>query len=284
MKTAAPALVAHLNTAREMLMADLYTFTLATGVVHRFTSADRTIVYGGNVFAPTALLKRTGTQCRVGISVDTLTITATGGQSLLLGNVGLSAAAVRGDLDRAVVLLERVWLTDWTAPPIGGLNHFQGNVADVDVDRLEVRISVKSSLERFNIMMPRRVYQAGCPNALYDHSCGLVKGAYGVAGQILNGATSLFPFTNITSIPTSWAALGTFEVTTGQNAGQKRTIKGNESGLFELVSKLPHPFSIGDQVVVYAGCDKTLSTCMGKFNNAARYRGQPFIPRPDAVL
>lgn len=284
MKAALPALVAHLNSSRELLMADLYTFTLATGVVHRFTSADRAIVYSGNTFAPTALLKRTGTQCRVGISVDTLTITASGGQSLLLGGVSLSAAAVRGDLDRAVVLLERVWLTDWTAPPIGGLNHFQGNVSDVEVDRMEVRISVKSSLERFNIMMPRRVYQAGCPNALFDHSCGLVKSTYGIAGTIVAGSTNLRPMTNLGGVPTTWNALGTLEFTTGQNAGQKRTVKGNELGMYELVSKLPFTPQVGDLVTVYPGCDKTLGTCAGKFNNAARYRGQPYIPRPDSVL
>lgn len=284
MKTAAPALVTHLNTARELLMADLYTFTLATGVVHRFTSADRAIVYGGNTFTPTALLKRTGTQCRVGISVDTLTITASGGSSLLLGGISLSAAAVRGDLDRAVVVLERVWLTDWSAAPIGGLNHFQGNVADVDVDRMEVRISIKSSLERFNIMMPRRVYQAGCPNALFDASCGLTKALYFQLGTITAGSTALRPVSNLTGLPAGWGNLGTVEFLTGACAGQKRTVSSNSGGAFQLISKLTSVPAVGDTFHAYPGCDKTLGTCANKFGNALKYRGQPYIPRPDSVL
>ena len=284
MKTASPALIEHLNTARQLLMADLYTFTLANGVVYRFTSADIPVTSGGDVFTPTALLKRTGTQCRIGISVDNLTITATGSASFLLGGVNFSAAAVRGDFDRATVLLERAWFTDWATAPVGVLNQFQGNVSDVECDRMEVRIAVKSSLERFNILMPRRVYQAGCPNALYDHSCGLVKSAYGAAGSIVAGSTNLRPITTITATPPGWATLGTLEFTSGQNAGQKRTVKANVGGIFELVSKLPFTPQIGDTLVAYPGCDKTLGTCVGKFNNSARYRGQPYIPRPDAVL
>lgn len=284
MKTASPALIAHLNTARQLLMADLYTFTLANGTVYRFTSADIAITSGGNVFKPTALLKRTGTQCRVGISVDNLTITATGSASFMLGGVSFAAAAVRGDFDRATVLLERAWFTDWFAAPVGVLNQFQGNVSDVECDRMEVRIAVKSSLERFNILMPRRVYQAGCPNALFDHSCGLNKAAFAVAGTILTGSNNLSLVTTISAIPLNWGALGVIEITTGPNLGQKRTIKSHVGVNFELVSKLPFAPGVGENFIAYPGCDKTLETCAGKFDNASRYRGQPYIPRPDSVL
>lgn len=284
MKTASPALIAHLNTARQLLMADLYTFTLANGTVYRFTGADVAITSGGNVFSPTALLKRNGTHCRVGISVDNLDITATGAASFMLGGYSFAAAAVRGDFDRATVLLERAWFTDWTLPPVGTINQFQGNVSDVECDRMEVRITVKSSLERFNILMPRRVYQVGCPNALYDHSCGLVKSAFGATGTILAGSTNLRPVTTLTGTPPAWATLGTIEFTSGQNTGQKRTVKANEGGVFELVSKLPFTPAIGDSFTAFPGCDKTMGTCTVKFANVARYRGQPYIPRPDTVL
>lgn len=284
MKTASPALIAHLNSASQMLMADLYTFTLATGVVHRFTTADVALTHAGNVFAATALLGRNGTQSRIGISVDTLNITASAGSGLLLGGVSFPAAAVRGDFDRATVLLERAWLTDWYAPPIGTLIQFQGNVADVDCDRMEVRIAVKSNLERFNVLMPRRVYQSGCSNALFDFSCGLVKSAYGFTGTVLAGSTSLRPVTTLTGTPPAWATLGTIEFTSGQNAGQKRTVKANEGGVFELVSKLPFTPAIGDNFAAFPGCDKTLDTCVNKFGNAGKFRGQPYIPRPETAL
>lgn len=286
MKTSSPALIAHLNNSTQFLMADLYTLTLANGATFRYTSSDVRIDWQGNSYYATSLISRGKTRCIVGLEVDTLDITIVSAPALLINGVTFAAAAVRGDLDGASLRLDRVFLSDWMVAPIGALLLFEGAVSNVYGDRLDVKITVKSMLERFNTIMPRRVYQAACANALFDHSCGLVKTSYGWSGggTILAGSTALRLVTSNTNMPVTWSELGTIDFTSGQNSGQKRTVKRSNLGVFELVGKLPYTPAVGDAFVAYPGCDKTLSTCQAKFNNVVKFRGQPYIPRPESAL
>ena len=50
MKTASAGLIALLN-AQRFLFADLFTFTLASGTVLRYTSGDGDLTMGGNLFS-----------------------------------------------------------------------------------------------------------------------------------------------------------------------------------------------------------------------------------------
>lgn len=286
MKSASPALIEHLNTAYQFLMADLYTLTLANGVVLRYTTSDSSIVWEGQNYLSTALISRGSTRCTVGLEVDSLDLTIVSDPALLVNGVTFAAAAIRGDLDGATVRLDRAFLSSWDVPPIGAVMLFGGSVSTVYCDRLDVRISVKSMLEKFNVMMPRRIYQAACANALFDHSCGLVKANYGWGGggSILAGSTALLLITTNSNMPVGWSALGTVEFISGQNAGQKRTVKLSNIGFFELVAKLPYTPAIGDVFIAYPGCDKTMGTCNIKFGNIVKFRGQPFIPRPESAL
>jgi len=283
MKSASPALIAHLNTARQFKMADLFTVTLASGAVYRYTTADIAVTSGGNLYQSTALIQRSGIKNSAGIEVDSVTLTVSAALDVQVNGVAFMSAAFRGDFDGASVQLERAFFDDWAQPPIGTLVLFKGRVSDVDGDRLGVRIDVKSDLERFNILMPRRVYQPGCSNALFDYSCGLAKASYTQAGVVQAGSTALRVLTNL-SLPAGWSSLGTLEFQTGVNAGQKRTVKYSEGGAFDLVNKLLAPPAAGDTVHAYPGCDKTLNTCAGKFGNTIRFRGQPYIPRPENAL
>lgn len=283
MKAASPELIVHLQAANQFLMADLYTFILKNGNIHYFTTADATIVWAGHSYLPTALISRGSTRCTVGLEVDSLDMTIESGPALLINGVSFSAAAVRGDLDGATVRLDRSFSSDWAQPPIGALMLFEGDVSNVYCDRLSVKVSVKSMLEQFNVLMPRRVYQAACANALFDYSCGLVKGSYGSAGIVAAGSSKLRIESALLQ-PVSWCDLGTIEFTSGLNSGQKRTVKANAVGAFALVASLPFTPVVGDTFVAYPGCDKTLSTCTNKFGNIVRFRGQPYIPRPESVL
>jgi uncharacterized phage protein (TIGR02218 family) len=46
------------------------------------------------------------------------------------------------------------------------------------------------------------------------------------------------------------------------------------------------PFAVeeGDSYSLQAGCDKTLPTCITRFNNALNFRGEPFVPGTDKML
>ena len=46
---------------------------------------------------------------------------------------------------------------------------------------------------------------------------------------------------------------------------------------------LPNVPAVGDTFSVFPGCDKTKTTCAGKFSNIARFRGFPFVPVPETI-
>ena len=70
---------------------------------------------------------------------------------------------------------------------------------------------------------------------------------------------------------------------TGANAGLTRTIKSADANWVYLSLPLPVAPSYGDSGWVDPGCDKTMNTCRTKFNNIARFRGCPFVPKPEQV-
>ena len=49
------------------------------------------------------------------------------------------------------------------------------------------------------------------------------------------------------------------------------------TGEFELHQSMPAAIQVGDQVEIYAGCDKSLTTCTSKFSNANNFRGFPHV-------
>jgi hypothetical protein len=51
----------------------------------------------------------------------------------------------------------------------------------------------------------------------------------------------------------------------------------------QFPTALPSAPSAGDQVQVWAGCNKTMDNCLNKFNNIKSYRGFPFVPRPESI-
>jgi uncharacterized phage protein (TIGR02218 family) len=53
---------------------------------------------------------------------------------------------------------------------------------------------------------------------------------------------------------------------------------------FELWESMAFDIATGDTFTVAAGCDKSLDTCISKFNNVANFRGLPFIPGNDTVV
>lgn len=290
MKTASPDLIALLNSSTQFRMADLFTITLVSGVVVRYTSADLDIAYGGQTYSAQGPLIRRGTVRVVkGLEVDTLDLTVSASASNsahTLEGAPFIQAALKGSLDGATVLLQRAFMADWGSAPAGVVVLFSGRVSDVSGSRTEARVVVKSDIELLNIRMPRNLYQAPCLHTVYDSGCAASKSAKQVLGRCFTspaGSDGRWLKSNRTE-PTGWFNQGVLTFTSGVNMGVKRTVKTYSGGLFYFALPLPRPPAAGDSFLVYPGCDKTQATCQAKFNNLARFRGYPYIPIPETVI
>lgn len=282
MKTATPELVALLNSSTQFLMTDLFAFTLASGTVLRYTTADKTIVFASNTYSCKGpLITRGRVRVVRGLEVDTLDLNVMAKYDNPYHTIDgdpFVSASIAGALDGAKVLLEKAFLTSWDLEPIGTVVLFSGRVSDVSGSGTKLRVNVKSDIELLNTKLPRNLYQASCVHTVYDTGCAVTKSAHTVMGAVTgNDGTGQWLQSDRTDID-AWFDQGVITFITGLNAGLKRTVKAYSSGEFSFALPLPNAPQVGDTFSVFPGCDKTQSTCQSKFDNLLRFRGYPYIP------
>lgn len=112
-----------------------------------------------------------------------------------------------------------------------------------------------------------------CPHALYGPSCRAAKS---------EDKTKVF---TVTSISGAKVGLSGWSATNWWNGGQltfnsekyRRYIMTSDStGI--LLDAVPVGLSVGMEVSLTAGCDRTKATCQSKFNNLANYGGYLAVP------
>ncbi|MDI9234310.1 DUF2163 domain-containing protein [Limnohabitans lacus] len=287
MKTHTPELIALLNGSSQFIMADLYTITLVTGTVLRYTSADIDITHAGTTYSARGPLIRRGTvRTVVGLEVDQLDMTVSpkpGMSGHLLDGEPFIPASLQGALDGAMVMLQKAFLSSWALPPVGAVVMFYGRVSDVSGTRSAMPVDVKSALELLNTKLPRNIYQASCMHTLYDSGCAVNKAARTVTGTVTGtNGTGQWLQSGLAQAA-GWFDQGVLTFTSGANAGVQRTVKAHSAGQFWFALPLPNAPAVGDAFSVYPGCDKTQATCSAKFNNTPRFRGFPFVPVPETT-
>lgn len=297
MKTAAweaspGALASLLDSGAPLTKVDLYTLTLPSGVVYRWSGSDTPITAGPTLYLLGPGLKRTRVRFAVGVEVDSLTLTITDNAATLINGRPLIAFIRAGGFNGARLRLDRGFWGLGSTAPIGTLEWFSGAVAEISrLDRYEAQISVKSDLERLDAKVPRDLYQAGCLNTLFDTACGASR-----ASATTTGATTTASDPARVTVghampqPAGHFELGVLTLTNGANAGQSRTVKLHTATSITTLAPWPFPVAAGATFTVAAGCDKSLSGPNGcpKFHGLGaakqRFRGQPFIPVPETVL
>jgi uncharacterized phage protein (TIGR02218 family) len=285
MKAISGALTTLFNSNAQFFKADLYTFTFNDGSVLRTTDADVALSFGGNTWLSCApICERTFTTVKVGVEVDSLTLSIFPSATDTVSGLAWQTAARQGYLDGATVLVETAYLTTWQTV-IGTIHVFSGSVGEAHPSRTQIELKVTSALELLNRPFPRNLYQSTCLHTVYDSGCALVKATYTVTNTVVSS-----PAPTTTSFKTSNAqAAGYFDqgvvtFTSGANNGLKRTVKAYDPATgFTFALPLPQAPAAGDTISVFAGCDKTKATCGTKFANTGRFRGFPWIPSPETV-
>jgi uncharacterized phage protein (TIGR02218 family) len=288
MRAATSALVNYINMLRaepdaQAIGADCYTFTLLTGLILTYTSADVPVTLNGYVFAANSILvDGLKFKCAAGLEVDQQQITVSARATDTVGGVPFLQALRNGVFDGCEIQRERAFLNSWsaadTASPIGSVILFKGRIGTIDnVGRTTAQITVNSDLVLLDLQMPRNVYSPACQHALYDSGCGLVKSAFATAGVVGSGSTGSV---------INWSGAdpkynqGTLTFSSGVNAGVSANVKGAGAGALSLAYPLVNAPATGDAFTVYQGCDHTQTTCTNKFNNLVNFRGFPYVPQP----
>jgi len=265
------------NQANELIMADLYMFTLADSTALYWTSFDEDITYGGNTYlsfhtgVSGAVIRRGPITERAGIETSPLQVYVASNALIDLG-LTVHQAIVAGLFNGATLTLYRVfWKVNPTryAPPLNpdgsvarnsdgsynatdAVNKFTGWVSTCEVGRSLCVITVASLFEKLNIPLPWTVLQPSCRWPLFSPGCGLNAAAYANTCIVVPGSTqkvvnhSIFGTYTGTYAP-GYFALGKIQFTgnniitgkPGANDGLYRTIQvGDIAGVTRSFSDL----------------------------------------------
>ncbi len=291
MKPASAALITYLNSARAnpdvpLLMTDAFTFTLASGLILRYTNADVTFTYNGNTYLGNSILvDGLKYKAAIGLEVDQqqITIAARPTDTITTGAPFLQALR-DGSFDFSEIERDRIFFSDRIGgTAIGVVNLFKGRLGVInEIGRTTARLTVNSDLVLLDIDMPRNVYQPTCLHTLFDSGCALVKNAFGTSGAV--GAGSAASIINWSGASANFVQ-GSITFTSGVNAGVTATVGSAVAGtsltLLYPLESVPAP---GDGFTVYFGCDHTPGTCQNKFKNLQNFRGFPYVPPPQMAV
>jgi uncharacterized phage protein (TIGR02218 family) len=289
MKTAPAAILAFLATRpTAMYRADLFTITLRDGSTYRWTSADLDIKVGANTWlANGAVLSRGNLRQTSRLEVDTLDVIL--GGTLKIGGTPLALLAANGLFDEARLQIDHLigaYPGDVSMGPI--MAWYEGRVAGVDPDPLQVRLSVRTELETLStVMLPKFLFVPACLHAVYDPNCGLDRADFTLAGAASGSPTTLLVPTAtpaLTAKAAGYFNLGVLAFTTGVNAGRRRAVRAWDGTTFTLALPLPAAPIAGDTFTVYPGCARTKIDCDEKFDNLINFRGFVHIPSTEGAI
>lgn len=289
MKTISAAFLSMLQTSEQLVMANLYQFTLPSGSIFYWTDAQQNITYNGNTYRAAYLdsqpgFERGSTKTAIGLQADDLEIDILYDTNTRINNMTPAAFALAGGFDNAQVVVSKALAPDWSNPVVNGVvSLFTGIVGEVQADSGRVKLTVNSTLRLLNTAFPRNYFLPHCNHALFDSGCALLASNFATSGTV-SAAGSATVFTTNLAQANGYFALGYILWTSGANAGLKCFVKSytQASGQITLAYPITPP-AAGDTFTAYPGCDKTQATCTTTFNNLAHFRGYPYVPTPETL-
>src|SRR4029077_7638619 len=200
MKPASAGLVALLADSEQFIIADLYTFTLVGGSLLRYSAAPSAISANGHTFVLGPKFERSRTKVVIGTQVDELEVRVYPESTDQIGDLPFLEAAWQGQLDGALLQLERAFMPTYGDTSSGTVALFAGRISDIDCSRTGVELKCRSPLELLNIQIPRRLWQASCSHIFGGPMCQFNRESLSITFSAGDGSTQTV-ITNAPSAP-----------------------------------------------------------------------------------
>lgn len=242
---------------------ELYTLT-AAGTTYRYTSHPEDYVFGGNTY--TAIpIQRSSTSIETPVAQGEVTvdiaITAPFCANLL---GGLPAQGLTCTITRVQPVSGESRVL-WT----GVINAFTGHG---HVLSLRVAVSTDDTLAQ---ELPAYRLHKQCGHQLYDGAtCQVVRATYTVTTTIASMSGAEITLTSDGGNPDGWAVGGELDNLT---TGDSRSVIAHVGNVVTLSAPFRANAANGNDVQLFAGCDKTVATCVSKFSNVLNFGGHPHI-------
>ncbi|RVV99005.1 DUF2163 domain-containing protein [Mesobaculum littorinae] len=274
------AFAAHLASGATTL-ARCWRVARRDGVAFGFTDHDRALHFDGMVFDPDDGMSAAALEQTTGLAVDN-----TEAQGILSHDGITEADLEAGRYDGAEVL---AWLVNWADPALRSLR-FRGTLGEVRRAGGAFTAELRGLSEALN-RPGGRIYQAGCGAVLGDRACGVDLADPAFSAEVDVAAVTpegRLRLPGLDGYAPHWFEGGRLHVLSGRAEGLVAVIKNDRlrDGLREIEpwAEPRGGLAAGDRVRIVAGCDKSRSSCVEKFNNIINFRGFPQVPGEDWLM
>jgi uncharacterized phage protein (TIGR02218 family) len=263
------------------------------GVAYLFTSADRDVTVGGEIYVSAHGLSISNLVNQSSLAVDNMEFPVLPDESTYP-----QVDIIAGRWDKA-----QFWLfeCDYTDPSLAGGSNAVGEASRDDINLLKRGWGGESdtlrSSRKFELRGLKQALQQPV-GAVTSKTCRYRLGSTAMPAGLclvdLSSFTNEYPVTGVTSRHV-FTCSGASEADDyygdgiaisldGANEGYERKVKTFAASIFTLAMEFPFTVSIADNFRFIAGCRKRLTEdCQAKFDNVLNFGGEPHMTGIDAI-
>lgn len=246
-----------------------------------FTDHDKDLFFAGVNHLSVVGFNPTDIVTNSGLAADNLDLLG------ILSSLGVTEDDFRaGVWDFAEVRIGRV---NWANLAQGPDRLRFGHIGEVSVRRDSFNAEVRGLMQELSTSIGQ-ITSPACRAQLGDAECGVnLTGSPGftVTGSITGVGDEITLFDSSRFEAAGYFTHGEITFTSGLNRYRGMEVKDFSSGspIGTIILHLPMPYAvgIGDTYSMHAGCDKIITTCIAKFNNVVKFRGEPYLPGIDKI-
>ena len=178
----------------------------------------------------------------------------------------------------------RLFRCDPLAPADGQDTLMFGHLGDIQIMPTGYKAELRSILQLMQQQTLGEVTTPTCRARLGDARCKVDIGPYTVTGSITSVTSAQVVSDSTRAEAADYFGEGELTFTSGDLSGLTLKVRDFSAGQFTFaVVPLLSP-EVGDTYTAVAGCRKRFTEdCVGKFDNALNFRGEPHLPGIDAL-
>lgn len=276
MKTISTELASHL-AGEVTTLATCWKLTRRDGTVMGFTDHDADLLTGGVWYYAASGFSPAKVDSQSDMKAGSVTL-----EGVLSSDAISEADILAGRYDFAEVEIFTVNYADLSQ---GALNLRTGWIGEVKKGRERFEAEMTGLAARLDRTLGD-LYSPTCRAQFGDTRCGVDKGTLTEVRSI-TAVTSRREFTDtaLAAGDSGYFDYGQLTFTSGANDGLSMEVKHfTTGGHIELTLPMPFEVVVGDAYTMHPGCDKSFTTCAGRYNNAVNFRGEPHVPGTDKML
>lgn len=243
---------------------ELYDFTRGIWTDYLTTRATEFYISDSQIYRPAAI-SRGKIQQGEDVRKDTITITIPRGDNLAAQFISIAPETTTTitirKMHREMNFVDAVVI--WKGRVVGG--EPKGEKMELSCE------SIYTSMRRQGLRLRCELI---CQHVLYDQHCKADQSSMRVDGEV-DSMTSptILDVSEASSYDDGWFSGGILDF-----EGDSRFIISHSDSTIRISRPLSE-LSVGDEVALYPGCDRTMTTCKDKFDNLNNFLGFPWFPQ-----